>query len=129
MKRSTVLVFCLDCFWGAVAVPVRAVKRRKLCDITNVCCAPLQQMIHNSGVYFHLLHLDIHFFLLLCHFDFEYIFLLLSNLHKLMFYILLIYNWDGFSISLLLSFVLHKGRYNNLRHLYNEIQPVVWNSN
>lgn len=59
--------------------------------------------------------------------SFYYIFLLLSNLHRLMFYILLIYNWGGFSISLLLSFVLHKGIYNNLRHLYNEIQPVVWN--
>ena len=52
MKRSTVLVFLFGLFLGAVAVPVRAVKRRKLCDITNVCCAPLQQMIHNSGVIF-----------------------------------------------------------------------------
>lgn len=48
-------------------------------------------------------------------------------LHRLMFYILLIYNWGGPSTSLCLSFALHRCKYDNPCYLYSEIQPVVWN--
>ena len=129
MKRSTVLVFLFGLFLERCGSSRQNGEKAEVVRHNECLLRALATDDSYLWRYFHLLHLDIHFFLLLCHFDFEYIFLLLSNLHKLMFYILLIYNWDGFSISLLLSFVLHKGRYNNLRHLYNEIQPVVWNSN